>query len=140
MSAHLRRGRQDHTIHEIATHQGQTTWVGVYRPPEPPSEVEIFNTHIRTYMFSSKAPFFRFLDLLLSIVFITCVAGWSQSSPNISGMSPATGPVGTQVTITGTGFGTETGGVVLESLGGLPIVSWSAARRASFCVSAPSRH
>ena len=50
----------------------------------------------------------------------------STSSPVITGLSPATGPVGTQVTISGTGFGASAIGSSV-TLGGSPLLlnSWS---------------
>jgi regulation of enolase protein 1 (concanavalin A-like superfamily) len=48
-------------------------------------------------------------------------------APNISGISPTTGPVGTQVVISGSGFATSQGGSVV-TLSGAPVTinTWSA--------------
>jgi regulation of enolase protein 1 (concanavalin A-like superfamily) len=55
------------------------------------------------------------------------ISSAAAPAPNISGISPTTGPVGTQVIITGTGFGT-TRGASAVSLNGTPVTinSWSA--------------
>jgi len=57
---------------------------------------------------------------------------WSNSiaftviTPNVTGISPTSGPVGTQVTITGTGFGTTQGsGLVWIGTKYATVVSWS---------------
>jgi IPT/TIG domain/Beta-propeller repeat len=57
---------------------------------------------------------------------------WSNSiaftviTPNVTGISPASGPAGTQVTITGTGFGTTQGsGLVWLGTKYAAVVSWS---------------
>jgi hypothetical protein len=47
-------------------------------------------------------------------------------TPNVSSLSPTSGPVGTQVTITGTGFGTTQGsGLVWIGTKYATVVSWS---------------
>ena len=57
---------------------------------------------------------------------------WSNSiaftviTPNVTSLSPTSGPAGTQVTITGTGFGTTQGsGMVWLGTKYATVVSWS---------------
>jgi len=63
--------------------------------------------------------------LAFSLVFFCCGRVYAQS-PTITGISPASGPVGLPVTITGTGFG-ATQGASTVSLGSMNAVvtSWS---------------
>jgi len=65
------------------------------------------------------------LVIAFSSTLIFCGRAHGQS-PTITGMSPATGPVGTLVTITGTNFGATQGSSTI-SLNGTtaPVVSWS---------------
>ncbi|HEY6268984.1 MAG TPA: protease pro-enzyme activation domain-containing protein [Candidatus Acidoferrum sp.] len=55
------------------------------------------------------------------------ISSAAAPAPNISGISPATGPVGTQVVVTGTGFGASQGASKV-TLNGTPVSinSWSA--------------
>jgi RHS repeat-associated protein len=64
--------------------------------------------------------------LVVALSFLFCGRAYGQS-PTVTGLSPATGPVGTVVTITGTSFG-ATQGTSTISLNGTtaPVVSWSA--------------
>jgi hypothetical protein len=64
--------------------------------------------------------------LIVALSFLFCGRAYSQS-PTVTGLSPATGPVGTLVTITGTSFG-ATQGTSTISLNGTtaPVVNWSA--------------
>jgi RHS repeat-associated protein len=64
--------------------------------------------------------------LVVALSFLFCGRAYGQS-PTVTGLSPATGPVGTLVTITGTSFG-ATQGTSTISLNGTtaPVVSWSA--------------
>jgi RHS repeat-associated protein len=66
------------------------------------------------------------LFFALSLTFLFCGRAHGQS-PTVTGLSPATGPVGSLVTITGSNFGSTQGSSTV-SLNGTPspVVSWSA--------------
>lgn len=52
--------------------------------------------------------------------------GGGGTSPTITGFSPSSGPAGTDITFTGSGFGTTQGtGYFVMSVIAMPIVSWS---------------
>src|SRR5438270_2716502 len=61
---------------------------------------------------------------LACITFLTVSASQAQTAPNISSLSPTSGPIGTPVTITGTNFGATQGSV---TIGGATasITNWS---------------
>jgi RHS repeat-associated protein len=64
--------------------------------------------------------------LVVALSFLFCARAYGQS-PTVTGLSPATGPVGTLVTITGTGFGATQGtSTILLNGTTTPVVSWSA--------------
>jgi RHS repeat-associated protein len=63
----------------------------------------------------------------VAIAFTVLICGKAQAqSPTITGLSPATGPVGTLVTITGTSFGaTQSGSTISLNGTPAPVVSWN---------------
>ena len=72
------------------------------------------------------------LALVLVILSFLAIPAWAQSGPNVSGYSPAFGPPGTSITVTGTGFGASQGSssiyfVTLSNVYTyLTVTSWSA--------------